>query len=68
MTILKDRVRELRPLFLPSDPSGRTEYQPGELAQWDLWFPPTPVPFEDGSSGKPPVLVGVSGYSPGDRR
>lgn len=63
MTILKDRVRELRPLFLPPDPSGRTEYQPGELAQWDLWFPPTPVPVEDGSLAKPPVLVGVSGYS-----
>ena len=63
MTILKDRVRELRPLFVPPDPSGRTEYQPGELAQWDLWFPPTPVPLEDGSSAKPPVLVGVSGYS-----
>lgn len=63
MTILKDRVRELRPLFLPPDPSGRTEYRPGELAQWDLWFPPTPVLLEDGSAGKPPVLVGVSGYS-----
>lgn len=63
MTVLKDRVRELRPLFVPPDPSGRTEYRPGELAQWDLWFPPTPVPLEDGSLGKPPVLVGVSGYS-----
>ena len=63
MTILKDRVRELRPMFLPADPSGRTEYQPGELAQWDLWFPPTPVLLEDGAAGKPPVLVGVSGYS-----
>ena len=63
MTILKDRVRELRPLFMPPDPSGRTEYQPGELAQWDLWFPPASVPLEDGSGGKPPVLVGVSGYS-----
>lgn len=63
MTVLKDRVRELRPLFLPPDPSSRTEYQPGELAQWDLWFPPTPVPLEDGSLAKPPVLVGVSGYS-----
>jgi hypothetical protein len=49
MTILKDRVRELRPLFVPPDPSGRTEYRPGELAQWDLWFPPTSVPLEDGS-------------------
>jgi transposase len=63
MTILQDRVRELRPLFVPPDPSGRTEYRPGELAQWDLWFPPAPVPLEDGSLGKPPVLVGVSGYS-----
>lgn len=63
ITVLQHRVRELRPLFVPPDPSGRTEYQPGELAQWDLWFPPTPVPLEDGSSAKPPVLVGVSGYS-----
>jgi len=63
MTILKGRVRELRPLFVPPDPCDRTEYQPGELAQWDLWFPPTSVPLEDGSLAKPPVLVGVSGYS-----
>jgi len=63
MTILKDRVRELRPLFVPPDPCGRTEYRPGELAQWDLWFPPTPVLLEDGSLAKPPVLVGVTGYS-----
>ena len=63
MTVLKDRVRELRPSFLPPDPSGRTEYRPGELAQWDLWFAPAPVPLEDGKPGKLPVLVGVSGYS-----
>jgi len=48
---------------VPPDPCDRTEYQPGELAQWDLWFPPTSVPLEDGSLAKPPVLVGVSGYS-----
>jgi hypothetical protein len=63
MTILKDRVRELRPLFVSPDPCGHTEYRPGELAQWDLWFPPAPVLLEDGSMAKPPVLVGVSGYS-----
>lgn len=45
ITILKDRVRELRPLFLPADPCQRTEYRPGELAQWDLWFPPVKVPL-----------------------
>lgn len=54
MTILKDRVRDLRPLFVPPDPCGRTEYRPGELAHWDLWFPPTPVLLEDGSVAKPP--------------
>src|SRR5690348_3312776 len=30
LTVLKDRVRELRPLYLPADPSSRTEYRPGE--------------------------------------
>jgi len=32
LTILKDRVRQLRPLFLPPDPADRLEYIPGELA------------------------------------
>ncbi|GAC1345938.1 MAG: IS21-like element ISMbo1 family transposase [Candidatus Dormibacteria bacterium] len=63
LTVLKDRVRELRPLYQPADPASRTEYRPGELAQCDLWFPPTPVPLGAGQSGTPPVLVMVSGYS-----
>ena len=63
LTILKDRVRELRPLFLPADPCQRTEYRPGELAQWDLWFPPVKVPLGQGQSAMLPVMVGVSGYS-----
>jgi hypothetical protein len=63
MTVLKDRVRELRPLFIPPDPASRTEYQPGELAQCDLWFPPVDVPLGFGRAGRPPVLVMVSGYS-----
>src|SRR5262245_54829110 len=37
ITILRDRVAELRPLFVPPDPCQRTTYAPGELAQWDLW-------------------------------
>jgi transposase len=63
LTVLKNRVRELRPLYLPADPSSRTEYRPGELAQCDLWFPPTPVPLGAGQSGTPPVLVMVAGWS-----
>lgn len=63
ITILKDRVRELRPLYLPPDPSGRTQYAAGELAQCDLWFPAVDVPLGWGQVGRPPVLVMVTGYS-----
>ena len=63
LTVLKDRVRELRPLYLPPDPAGRTQYRPGELAQWDLWFPPADIPLENGEAAKPPVIVGLTGYS-----
>jgi transposase len=63
LTVLKDRVRELRPLFVPPDPCQRTEYAPGELAQWDLWFPPAKIPLGQAQEASPPVVVGVSGYS-----
>jgi transposase len=63
ITILKDRVRELRPLYLPPDPAGRTQYVAGELAQCDLWFPPVDIPLGCGQFGRPPVLVMVAGYS-----
>jgi transposase len=63
ITILKDRIRELRPLYLPPDPSGRTQYVAGELAQCDLWFPPVDIPLGCGQVGRPPVLVMVAGYS-----
>ncbi len=63
MTVLKERVRELRPAYLPGDPVSRTVYQPGELAQCDLWFPPVSVPLGHGQAGSPPVPVLVSDYS-----
>lgn len=62
-TVLQERVALLRPLFLPADPCQRTEYQPGELAQWDLWFPPAKIPVGQAQSVTLPVIVGVSGYS-----
>lgn len=63
LTILRERVRELRPAYLPVDPVSRTVYRPGELAQCDLWFPPVDIPLGYGQAGRPPVLVLVSGYS-----
>jgi transposase len=63
MTVLKERVRELRPAYLPADPVSRTAYEPGELAQCDLWFPEADIPLGWGQTGRPPVLVMVSGYS-----
>lgn len=63
ITILKARVRELRPLYLPPDPAGRTQYLAGELVQCDLWFPPVDIPLGFGHVGRPPVLVMVTGYS-----
>ena len=62
-TVFCDRVQQLRPLFRRPDPCQRTEYLPGELAQCDLWFPPVDVPLGFGQTGRPPVLVMVSGYS-----
>ncbi|MGW1267091.1 IS21 family transposase [Streptomyces sp. NPDC002491] len=63
MTVLKERVRELRPAYVPVGPVSRTTYQPGELAQCDLWFPGADIPLGYGQTGRPPVLVMVSGYS-----
>jgi hypothetical protein len=39
MTVLTERVRELRPVFLPRHPASRTGYVAGEIAQHDFWFP-----------------------------
>ena len=63
MTVLKDRVRQIRPEYRPLDPASRTSYQPGELAQCDLWFPPVRVPVGPNRGMSLPVLVLVSGYS-----
>jgi transposase len=34
LTVLKDRVRELRPLYLPPDPAGRTRRAGGERSPY----------------------------------
>jgi transposase len=66
LTVLKDRVRELRPVYLPPDPASRTSYVAGEIAQCDFWFPPVELPVGFGQARRPaqlPVLTMVCGYS-----
>jgi transposase len=64
--VLSGRVAELRPAYLPPDPTGRTSYEPGEIGQCDLWFPPITLPVGFGQVRRPtqlPVLTMVTGYS-----
>lgn len=61
--VLRERVAELRPLFVPPDPCQRTWYRPGELAQFDLWQPDVEIPLGYGQAAKCWVIVGVAGFS-----
>ena len=61
--VLRERVAELRPLFVPPDPCQRTDYRPGELAQFDLWQPDVEIPVWHNQSDKLWVVVGVCGFS-----
>jgi transposase len=66
LTVLKERVRELRPVYLPPDPASRTAYQAGEIAQCDFWFPEIELPVGFGqtrTATRLPVLVMVTGYA-----
>jgi len=64
LTVLKDRVRELRPVYLPPDPASRTAYAAGEVAQCDLWFPAITLPVGSARPARrPSVLVLVTGYA-----
>jgi transposase len=63
---LSGRVAVLRPYYLPADPSGRTSYEPGEIAQCDFWFPDIRLPVGFGhhrTAKQLPVLTMVTGYS-----
>jgi len=65
LTVLKDRVRDLRPTYLPPDPASRTLYLPGEVARCDFWFPDIVLPVGFGqfrTAKRLPVLTVVCGY------
>lgn len=57
ITILKEYVAEVRPLFLRAKSYQRTTYLPGEIAHTDWWEPPLSVPVGKGASRKVYGLV-----------
>jgi len=62
-SILRAKVAELRPLYVPTDPADRTQYSAGEIVQCDLWFPGRVVPVGDTVLADPPVLTMVAAWS-----
>lgn len=63
LTVLKDRVRELRPLFLEADPVDKLVHLPGQTMQCDLWFPEPRIPVGGGQVAMLPVLVMTLAFS-----
>ena len=64
---LKKLLARIRPEYVGIDPCDRTVYEPGQIAQCDLWFPETAVPVGVGQARILPVLVIVLD-SPGSCR
>lgn len=63
MTWFRTNVKLLRPDHRRVDPADRLVWEPGDVAQCDLWFPPRKIPLEDGSSRLLPVLVITAAHS-----
>lgn len=63
LTILKDRIRLIRPEYAGVDPADRLVHEPGQAAQMDLWFPAPRIPVGFGQAAMLPVLVMTLTYS-----
>jgi transposase len=50
ITVLKDRLAQLRPLLMAAKSYQRTSYLPGEIAQLDWWHTGVQVPVGKGAS------------------
>lgn len=59
----RDNVKRLRPEQRRIDPADRLVWEPGDVAQCDLWFPPRKIPLEDGTAKLLPVLVITPAHS-----
>jgi len=53
----------IRPEYVGIDPVDRVVYEPGQVAQCDLWFPQPKVPVAPGQERVLPVLVMTLGFS-----
>lgn len=59
----RERVRAIRPEYLPADPVDRLDHPPGRVIQCDLWFPAPKIPVGFGQEAMLPVLVMVAAFS-----
>ena len=59
----RERVRAIRPEYLPADPVDRLDHPPGRAVQCDLWFPPVKIAVGFGQQAMLPVLVMVAAFS-----
>ncbi|MBV6703439.1 IS21 family transposase [Kitasatospora aureofaciens] len=60
---LKRKLALIRPEYVGIDPVDRVTYEPGEIAQCDLWFPEPKMPVAPGQERVLPVLVMTLGFS-----
>ena len=63
ITVLKDRVRAIRPEYRGVDPVDRLVHAPGDTTQCDLWFPEPRIAVGHGQVAMLPVLVMTWAYS-----
>lgn len=63
LTVLKDRVRQIRAEYVGVDRADRLVHEPGQAAQMDLWFPQTRVPTGASTALVFPVLVTTLTFS-----
>jgi transposase len=60
---LRKRLAVIRPEYVGIDPVDRVVYEPGQVAQCDLWFPEAKVQVGAGQQRVLPVLVMTLGFS-----
>lgn len=63
MAPLRKRLAIIRPEYVGIDPVDRVTYEPGQVAQCDLWFPEPKIPVGSGQERVLPVLVMTLGFS-----